>query len=69
MRCPAAPKRSSIPSWTAPYGPSFPHARLAQEFRRGVLQHPGPDRGLDLFARPELEHHRLYAPQVQEVRD
>src|SRR5215213_8292981 len=48
---------------------SLPHARLAQELRGGVLQHPGPDGGLDLLAASELEHHRFYALQVQEVRE
>src|SRR5918998_291504 len=47
----------------------LPHARLAQQCRGGVLEHPGPDRGLDLLAAAKLQHHGLYAPQVQQVRE
>src|SRR5215218_9920549 len=44
-------------------------ARLLEQFGRSVLEHPGPDRRLYHFAAPELEHHRLDAFQMQEVRE
>src|SRR5919112_2973407 len=44
-------------------------ARLPQESRRLVLEHTGTDRRLHLLAAAQLEHDRLDALQVQQVRE
>ena len=44
-------------------------ADLFQELRRAVLQHAGPYLRLQVLAAPPLQHDRLYAPPVEQVRE
>jgi hypothetical protein len=44
-------------------------ARLFEQLCRSVLEHASPDRRLYHFAAAELEHYRLDALQVQQVRE
>ena len=39
-----------------------------QQLDRALLQHPGPDPLLDVLAATQLQHHRVDAVQVEEVR-
>ena len=41
---------------------------LAHQVDRALLEHAGPDRGLDRRARAALDDHRLDAAQVQHLR-
>jgi hypothetical protein len=46
----------------------LPQPDLAQQLGGGVLEHPGPYPLLDVVAAARLQHHRLDAGQVQQVR-
>ena len=44
-------------------------AALREQVDRALLEHAGADRRLDLLAAARLEHHRVDALEVQQVRE
>ena len=45
----------------------LPHACLDEEIDDALLEHPGPNPGLDVLAAPVLQDHRLDALQMQQL--